>query len=152
MLMRSCTCGHFQENSIPCGHAFSFIYALQAKTPKHPSPRSYVPYFFSNQAWKNTYEHNLKPILLSSLEYSPGNSCAAPTQERKIRGRPKLTRMTSGAQRKLAKAQARLNGQTLTIPETGQGSQACGYCGKHGHNQLTCQERQVQVRSQSPQE
>lgn len=37
LVERRCDCGHFQENGIPCRHAFSFIYAL------NEAPRSYVP-------------------------------------------------------------------------------------------------------------
>lgn len=33
---RTCTCGYFQENGIPCGHAFTLIYALQVHLPDHP--------------------------------------------------------------------------------------------------------------------
>jgi hypothetical protein len=39
---RTCTCGHFEENSIPCRHAFSLIRQLPNR-----SPRDYVPLFFT---------------------------------------------------------------------------------------------------------
>jgi len=45
--LRTCTCGHFQENGIPCGHAFTLIRSLQSHIPVHPNPRDYVPYYFT---------------------------------------------------------------------------------------------------------
>jgi len=35
---RTCTCGHFQSNGIPCGHAFTLVYELQKTTLEQLSP------------------------------------------------------------------------------------------------------------------
>ncbi|KAF8461502.1 hypothetical protein BDZ91DRAFT_373700 [Kalaharituber pfeilii] len=145
---RTCTCGHFQENYIPCGHAYTFIEALQTSaaqsTRPSPTPRDYIPYYFTTLGWMRTYERNLKPISLATLPPTMSSgSCNAPlTRIRKSRGRLKTARMVPGSQRKKAKARAR---QNCTIPPSqGSASQACRYCGNPGHNQVTCAERKME--------
>ena len=53
---RTCTCGYFQVNGIPYGHAITLIYALQVRDPPHPHPRNYVLYYFTIFAWPRTYQ------------------------------------------------------------------------------------------------
>lgn len=106
LILRTCSCGHFQSNGIPCGHVFSFISTLQIHRPTHSNPRDYVPYYFSLLAWKNTYTHNITAISLPKFE--PVAEIVAP-KEKKARGRPKVNRYTIGSKRKQAAAQAALN-------------------------------------------
>ena len=137
MVYRTCSCGHFQPNGIPCGHVFSFIYTLQTLIPTTPSPRDYIPYFFTLLAWKNTYAQNISPVSLLNLPHQADISLAPPTTEKRYKGRPKIKRGTIGEQRKIAQGQARLHGTQLP-PNNGPQSQACGHCGEYGHNRVSC--------------
>lgn len=76
---RICDCGHFQENGIPCGHAFTYIYAL------NHSPRDYVSHHFSVQTWRNTYLTNLQPVAIENL---PVSDACQPPSLRRIQGIP----------------------------------------------------------------
>ena len=137
---RWCSCGHFQENGIPCGHAFSIIRQVQNR-----SPRDYIPQFFSLTTWRATYSTNLRPVSLEDLSQfnnlvnnQEEGEVVEPTTERRTQGRRQLLRQESGAQRrKIVRAQARLNG-VQAPPSHGKGSQACRRCGVYGHNRATC--------------
>lgn len=127
---RRCDCGHFQENGIPCGHAFSFIYSIGQ------SPRAWVPNLFTLTAWRSTYLTNLQPINIEDLTHAV--DCNPPTTKRAPAGRPRTKRLTAGSrQRSVAKAQAALNGETPP-QDRGSGSQACRLCGVYGHNRRSC--------------
>ena len=145
--LRICSCGHFQENYIPCGHAVSFIRAVQATSQASlPNPRDYVPYCFTALAYRQTYASNFIAITLDHLEtevlqhhlLAPQLHISAPSRERAALGRPRTVRCTVGGQRKLAKAQARLNNRTPP-PNNGAGSQSCTKCGLYGHNSIGCE-------------
>lgn len=128
---RICDCGHFQENGIPCGHAFTCIYAL------NQSPRDYVSHHFSVQTWKNTNLTNLQPVTIENLPVS--NARQPPSLRRAPAGRPRTLRLTAGSRQKyVTRAQALLNGVDHNSPLSGQGSQACRICGIYGHNRKTC--------------
>ena len=139
LLEKICSCGHFQENGIPCGHAFSFIQTI------HEAPRNYLPAYFQTTTWKNTYRHNIKPIsldMISNIEVNipnlPDIDCAPPTKLRCLQGRPRNKRLLRSSQKKrTARAQAVLNND-LPPPDHGPGSQQCGKCGSWGHNRKSC--------------
>jgi len=141
--LRTCDCGHFQKNGIPCGHTFTLIYALQVRINSHPQPRDYMPYYFTTCAWQHTYQRNLKAISLERIKASTisegmAESIVGPKTERKTMGRPKVKRMVAGeSKRRIAKAQAILNNSEVA-PVRGSGSQSCSYCGEYGHNQRKC--------------
>lgn len=138
MLLRTCTCGHFSANGIPCGHAFSFIQKIYPSSRTALStitPQDYVPYFFTVLAWRETYQCNLSPICINALSHTAE---LLPPPDKTPRGRPKVKRFTT-TYRKTAVAQAKLAGAGSEVPpEKGVGSQACRQCGKYGHNRLTC--------------
>ena len=99
LVRKQYTCGHFQENDIPCGHAFSFILALGE------SPKSYLPVAFQISTWKTTYERNITPITLDDIPAfiyeNPQfrvEPCHPSTKLRAPYGRPKRKRMTRGEQ------------------------------------------------------
>lgn len=146
---RICSCGHFQSNGIPCGHAFSVI----GQQPNQ-SPKDYVPFFFLVQTWKETYTSNISPISLDDVstllnpvieenqeqevEVDILPQIVPPMKERSQTGRPQIQRRQPGGQRtRVARAQALLNG-TAEPPQQGKGSQACRRCGTYGHNWKTC--------------
>lgn len=127
---RWCDCGHFQENGIPCGHAFSFINALGE------SPRSYVPDHLTVAGWERTYRTNMRPVNIEDLALAA--DCNPPTKRRALAGRPRTLRLTAGSrQKRIAQAQASLNDEPAPV-ERGFGSQACRLCGGYGHNRRTC--------------
>lgn len=131
---RRCDCGHYQENGIPCGHAFSFIYAL------NEAPRTYVPIHFTLTTWRDTYLTNLQPINIEDLILS--TDCNPPTKRRAPAGRPRTVRLTAGSrQKRVIQAQAALNGEAAP-EERGAGSQACRLCGAYGHNRRSCKQDQ----------
>ncbi|KAF8428743.1 hypothetical protein EV426DRAFT_640013 [Tirmania nivea] len=132
------------ENSIPCGHAFAFLEDLQADhIPTTPRPAYFIPRHFRTEIWHSTYQKNILPILTSELAVS--NEIQAPTQQQNNRGRPKIKRFQSKSLRKIARAQASLNGVGAPT-EYGQRSQACRRCRKYGHNRRTCKaEEQLQM-------
>ena len=140
LISRSCTCGHFQANTIPCGHAFSFISYLQSCFSNASTPGDYISNFFSLLSWQQTYASNISPI--SSTDISSTVQISAPTKERKPQGRPKVKRFTVGDQRKKRRAQAKLD-NTMAALEKGEGSQACTQCGDYGHNRRSCKGEKI---------
>lgn len=144
LTLARCSCGHFQSNGIPCGHAFSFICYLQSCFSNHSNPGDYIPTCFTSVAWQKTYVSNISPVSVTGLTLSTTSDdqsmeVLAPAKERKAQGRPKIKRFIRGEQRKTRKAQAHLNNLS-TAPEKGQGSQACRNCGDYGHNRRSCKE------------
>lgn len=62
LVAQTCECGQYQDNGIPCGHAYTFILELGE------SPIHYVPSHFTAVSWKKTYNTNLTPISLLDVE------------------------------------------------------------------------------------
>lgn len=123
-----CDCGWFQENGIPCSHAFSCIYRLQ-----NQSPRDYVPDLFTIQTWKNTYLLNFEPVTL--------NVCDPPTKLQAAAEWPQKMQLTiESCQKQVAWAHAVLNNE-IPPPERGPGSLWCRICGEYGHNQKACSQK-----------
>jgi hypothetical protein len=58
----TCTCGRYQVNDIPCGHAVACIIKLQKE------PRNYIPEIFSLQKYLQTYNRNVLPVDTTELE------------------------------------------------------------------------------------
>lgn len=97
-----CSCGHFQENGIPCRHAFSIIRQVQ-----NHSPGDYIPQFFSLITWGTTFSTNLRPVSLedlsqfNNLENNQGEGeVVEPIMECRTQGRRQLLRREPGAQRR----------------------------------------------------
>ena len=136
---KTCSCSHFQQNDIPCGHAYSFILALNC------APRDFMPTVLLITTWKNTYSQNIQPISLAKVNeiqaehhFNPRPSCHPPLKLRSAQGRPRNHRLVRGAQRKqTARAQAAINLEAAP-PERGRGSQQCSRCVQWGHNRKTC--------------
>jgi zinc finger SWIM domain-containing protein 3 len=80
LVKKSCACGRFQENCVPCGHAVALIRKL-----KH-QPREYMPAVFSLENYEKTYARNINPVNTADLSVS--TDCYAPHLKRP-RGRPK---------------------------------------------------------------
>jgi hypothetical protein len=130
----TCTCGRFQVNEIPCGHAVALINKLRL------SPRDFIPEFFSLQTYRDTYSTNLLPVSVDHLDVCA--DCEPPLQQ-KPRGRPKERRLRKGErQRKKnearAVARAAAVGAPVDLPD--HAPQRCGQCGGVGHNKRSCRD------------
>jgi hypothetical protein len=83
----TCSCGRYQVNDIPCGHAVACIIKLQQE------PRNYVPEIFILQKDLQTYNRNVLPVDITELEVSL--HCRPPILKR-LRGRLKERRIRKG--------------------------------------------------------
>ena len=116
LLARTCTCGYFQYNDIPCGHAIAVIQTYQDPAGgQRRSARDFVSYNLTPEAFKATYVEPMLPVEVEGLEPQGDNGCRAPPFK-KARGRPQTTRLTAGEQRG---RQAAWNGALLKISLTG---------------------------------
>lgn len=127
METRSCTCLKFQENQIPCSHAWACICALGK------APNAYFPSILSIETWKQTYSKNWNPVNIENLSFE-SQSCYPPVT-RRLPGRPKIRRAVKGDRGLAALTYARrANGEN--IPER---IQHCSNCGQSTHhNRRTC--------------
>lgn len=62
LVAQTCECGQYQDNGIPCGHAYTFIREL-GENPIH-----YVPRHFTAESWRKTYNTNMTAISLHDVE------------------------------------------------------------------------------------
>ena len=65
MNRKSCTCIRYQENEVPCAHAYAFLLYL------HRAPIDYFPPTLSIQTWWRTYLENWKPVSIENLKDGP---------------------------------------------------------------------------------
>ena len=56
-----CSCGHYQQNGVPCSHAMAFIFS-QGEMLEH-----YLPKSMAIMTWALQYEVALPPIDISGL-------------------------------------------------------------------------------------
>jgi len=135
---RTCTCGPYQENGIPCGHALSSIHHLGHLA------NTYISDSFSILTLKHTYSSNFNPIILADIDSLNLNPqpvpppCLSPTKLRPKFGRPKLARATRPSYRTRI-AQARTEIALQDAAERPPGKQACQNSGQPGHNRRMCQ-------------
>ena len=59
---KSCGCGRFQQNGIPCGHPIACIAQLCQQ------PLDYCPSLLSTGTWRETYTTNFQPGESSNLD------------------------------------------------------------------------------------
>ncbi|RPB18685.1 hypothetical protein L211DRAFT_853900 [Terfezia boudieri ATCC MYA-4762] len=129
---KTCTCGQFQANFIPCSHACAFLENLQTMQGPHfsiPRPYQYIPKSFRVDIWHQTYHQNILPILISDIPAS--TQITAPTQQQNKRGHPKVKRFISGTRGTRAPV-------SMSSLNTRQGKHTCRRCGTCGHNRRTC--------------
>jgi hypothetical protein len=125
----SCTCGRFQVNNIPCGHAIALINKLNLQ------PRDFIPKYFLLTTYKQTYTENLVAVNIANLTPS-GDDCYPP-HLRKPRGRPKEKRLRKGERcRREIAARAAAAGAIAAVPDNI--VQRCSQCRGVGHNRTTC--------------
>jgi hypothetical protein len=124
------TCGRFQVNDIPCGHAIACLRIL------NQAPRDHIPEFFSLEHYYHTYEKNVLPINVTALEAQATDNCLPPILKRG-RGRPRTRRISKG-ERQLRRERRERQG---LLPDTkDRSANRCRLCGSVGHNSLICVE------------
>ena len=133
MLARTCSCGRFQHDDVPCGHAIAVIqgYHDPAGGP-HRSIRDFVAYNLTVPAFRATYATPMPPVEIAGLQPRNDMLCRAPLIK-KARGRPQAARLASGEQRARVAA---FHGALQNIPDR---IQHCSRCHQEGHNILRCQ-------------
>jgi len=129
---RTCTCGRFEINDIPCGHAVSLILRLRKQ------PRDYIPKVFTLETYRWTYMRDMHPVDIQYLQILREGECYPPLF-RRTRGRPKERRIRKG-ERKARGLQrgVQMAGALGDVPDNA--PQRCTQCGNVGHNRTTCNE------------
>lgn len=116
----------YQENEVPCAHAYAFLLHL------HRAPIDYFPSTLSVRTWQQTYLENWKPVSIENLEDTP----ISPPTSRRLPGRPKKKRAQRGERGIAALQYARRMHGEVVVEER---RQRCGTCGNlGGHNARTC--------------
>ena len=143
---RTCTCGHYQENGIPCGHALSSIHHIGQ------SANAYISDAFSITTLRNTYQSNFNPIVLANLDSFTLNPqpvphpCLSPSKLRAKFGRPKVNRATRSSYRsRIAHARTDMAPISEADHPRPVGQQTCQNCGLPGHNRRTCQHPRLEL-------
>jgi len=91
---QTCTCGNYQENDIPCGHALRSFHHIGQ------SANDYISDAFSITTLRNTYPSNFNPIVLVNLDSFILNPqpvpppCSSPSELQIKLGQPKVNRAT----------------------------------------------------------
>jgi len=124
---KSCTCYEYQNNDIPCTHAFALILRLN-----YQFPLVFLLQFCSVQTWWDTYLDNFHPIVFGPHVSEPQAHtdseeelpCNAP-HTRIPRGQPKKVRYCRGEARQHA---------------PGIQDHICSTCGQPGHNSTHLQD------------
>ena len=131
---RTCTCGHFQYDDIPCGHAVAVIqtYRNPDGAQARRSARDFVAFNLTLAAFRATYDGPaMPPVEIATLAPQENEPCHAPLFK-KARGRPQTARLTAGEQRARLAA---YNGALENIPDR---VQRCSRCREEGHNVTRC--------------
>lgn len=128
----TCSCGRYQVNSVPCGHAMSFIFRQRLTL------EPFLPRILSTAVWQEAFTTPLPPIDISILRPSTDEPCWAPVT-RIPRGRPKKERIRAGNGR----GPQGLHQENIGIEENSvvqhRSHNACGTCGERdGHNAGSC--------------
>lgn len=141
---KSCGCGRWQLNGIPCPHACSAIYE------NGEIPESYISSWYLMETYANSYAPEIHPMPgPTEWPVDDGAEPIEPPIIRKQRGRPK----------KLRKRGIDENDPTENINVTRRGYDiTCGNCGQKGHNARSCKQPQnpnkkkwpKRVRSKNP--
>ena len=131
--MRCCSCGRFQQNGIPCGHAMGLIFC------NGNNLEPFLPPFLSTETWRVIYTLKIPTVNMSGL---------MPLEEEECN--PPLTRVPCGRLRKVRQDKATYPassglhfgdmGLTSANVPGGNVTHRCGTCGEIGHNAQTCRQ------------
>ncbi|XP_059289255.1 uncharacterized protein LOC132042744 [Lycium ferocissimum] len=113
-----CSCGRFQLDEIPCGHA------LAAIMYRHQHGEDYCSAYYSNKNFKDTYAIPVEPLPCEStweIPFDVLEQIVLPPDSKRPPGRPSLKRMKPFYEVKFKR-------EKMT----------CSKCGIEGHNKKTC--------------
>ncbi|XP_060210368.1 uncharacterized protein LOC132637273 [Lycium barbarum] len=113
-----CSCGRFQLDEIPCGHA------LAAIMYRHQHGEDYCSAYYSNKNFKDTYAIPVEPLPCEStweIPFDVLEQIVLPPDSKRPPGRPSLKRMKPFYEMKFKRAKM-----------------TCSKCGIEGHNKKTC--------------
>jgi len=122
---KSCGCGRFSQNGIPCGHAIACIAQLRQQL------LDYCPPLLFTATWQETYTPNFQPVESSNL-YS--NNLLPPLMWVPS-GRPKKERIRPGVVRNHARIQQQV-GVLPRIPD--RAWHHCSSYSQKGHTSQLC--------------
>jgi len=130
---RTCSCGRFQYNDVPCGHAIAVIQGFHVAANEGPqrSARDFVSFNLTVAALKGTYARVIPPVDITDLQPQEEFPCQPP-RFRKPRGRPQTKCLTAGEMRARTAA---WRGSLQNVPNR---IQHCSRCKQEGHNVARC--------------
>uniref|UniRef100_M1DWJ9 Zinc finger containing preotein n=1 Tax=Solanum tuberosum TaxID=4113 RepID=M1DWJ9_SOLTU len=116
---KTCSCGRFQHDEIPCAHSMAVLKKKKNIKDAHP----YCSDYYKHDALTNTYALPIEPMpdksdwiaLESVLE-----EVVLPPRYKKMSGRPRKKRKKNPDEK-------------ITT-----NTNCCGQCGQEGHNRRTC--------------
>ncbi|XP_069145463.1 uncharacterized protein [Solanum lycopersicum] len=115
---KTCTCGRFQHDEIPCAHAIAVL--------KHKNVTNLQPYcsdYYKPYALEKTYEVVMVPMPDKEDWNVPEHvldEIVRPPRYRRLAGRPRKRRKKNADEK-------------ITV-----NNNCCGQCGQEGHNRRTC--------------
>jgi len=115
---KTCSCGRFQHDEIPCAHAMA---VLKKKNIKDVHP--YCSDYYKHDALTNTYALPIEPMPDKSDWIAPESvleEVVLPPRYKKMPGRPR-------------KKRKKYPDEKITT-----NTNCCGQCGQEGHNRRTC--------------
>jgi hypothetical protein len=124
---RTCGCGRWQLNGIPCPHAISAIYVHQEV------PEQYVSEWYWMDTFRKSYAPDIYPIPSAYNEWPIDHDVEPilPPIPKKQRGRPRKARRRGEDENEPI--------ETTKVTRKGYGVR-CGNCGQTGHNARSCRE------------
>ncbi len=122
---RTCGCGRWQLNGIPCPHAVCAIYLNKGK------PENYVSHWYMMDTYRKSYASGICPMPgPDEWPVDEGVEPIEPPQPRKQRGRPKKQRKRGVNEQP---------DESIKVSRKGYDVR-CGNCGEKGHNARSCRE------------
>ena len=115
---RTCTCGRFQLDELPCPHALAVL------TIKHTGYEKYCSAYYTRKNLLLTYQFQMDPLPNESTWNTPTHvleDVVLPPHGKRPPGRPKNKRHTQLREDGFKKAKI-----------------TCNNCGQHDHNRKTC--------------
>ena len=129
LLTSTCTCGHFQYNDIPCGHAIVVIQTYRDPAGgQRRSAREFITYNRRLDAFKATDTESMLPV---DVEPRGENNCRAPLFKEAC-GRPLTACLRAGEPRA---REAVWHGTLQNIPDR---TLHCSSCGQECYNVERC--------------
>lgn len=128
----TCSCRRYQANSVPCGHAMSFIFRQRLTL------EPFLPPVLSTAVWQEAFQSPLPPIDISTLRPLIEEPCWAPAT-RIPRGRPRKERIRVGQGRGPRGLHYGDMGTEESDIIQHRSHITCGTCGEQdGHNAGSC--------------